>query len=384
MNARDQCNQTSAIGEEQLPGLLEARNLRVAFFSDSLPERNGTGAYYHDLIGQLTPRIGSATIFQPKPRKGRPILSLPMPGDPSQRLVAPNLWRISKGYRRLRPHIVISITPGPFGLLGLYHAKRHKACFISAFHTDFEKLAKLYWHPLNRTIANGFLRNANRLLCQRSHTVLINNSELRQDVMALGAPSVGVMGTPVQPSFLAQPIEALPLQIKQICFAGRLAAEKNVDQIIIAARHFPKINFVIGGDGPLRKKLENEAAGVSNIRFTGWLSRNALSELLNESSLLLLPSKLETFGSVALEAMARGRPALVSANAGIHDWPLLKEGLFKLEPDESLTEALSRIIKLSAEVWQTKAYAARRAAEQLNEETIRQWVEVLARALRAK
>lgn len=365
--------------EHPLSEATDGKDLRVAFFSDSLPERNGTGAYYHDLIGQLAPRVDAAEIFQPKPRKGRPLLSLPMPGDPSQRLVAPNIWRIRKRFRQLRPNIVVSITPGPFGLLGLYHAKRSGACFISAFHTDFEKLAKLYWRPFNRAIANGFLRNANRLLCRQSSTVLINNSDLRADVNALGAPSVEVMGTPIQPDFLDRPIQAPPKQIDQICFAGRLATEKNVDQIIEAASHFPEIRFVIGGDGPLRKRLEESAAAVPNVRFKGWLSRETLLDLIDASSLLLLPSKLETFGSVALEAMARGRPALVSANAGIHDWPPLREGLFKLEADQSLTEALSHILQLPAEAWQKKASAARQAAEKLNQQTIDQWVEVLNR-----
>lgn len=365
--------------ERPLSETADGKNLRVAFFSDSLPERNGTGAYYHDLIGQLAPRVDAAEIFQPKPRKGRPLLSLPMPGDPSQRLVAPNIWRISRGFRQLRPNIVVSITPGPFGLLGLYHAKRHGACFISAFHTDFEKLAKLYWRPFNRAIANGFLRNANRLLCRQSSTVLINNSDLHADVKALGAASVEVMGTPIQPDFLDRPIQAPPAQVSQICFAGRLATEKNVDQIIEAASHFPEIRFVIGGDGPLRKQLEESAASIPNVRFMGWLSRETLLDLIDASSLLLLPSKLETFGSVALEAMARSRPALVSANAGIHDWPLLREGLFKLEADQSLTDALSHILQLPAEAWQKKASAARQAAEKLNQETIDQWVEVLNR-----
>lgn len=359
-------------------------DLRVAFFSDSLPERNGTGAYYHDLIEQLAPRVGAVEIFQPKPRKGRPLLSLPMPGDPSQRLVAPNIWRIRRGFRQLQPTVVVSITPGPFGLLGLYHAKQHGACFISAFHTDFEKLAKLYWRPFNRAIANGFLRNANRLLCRQSSAVLINNSELHADVKALGASSVEVMGTPIQRAFLERPLKAPPGKVSQICFAGRLAAEKNVDQIIEAARRFPDIHFVIGGDGPLRKQLEGSATNAPNIEFPGWLSRNALLDLIDESSLLLLPSKLETFGSVALEAMARGRPALVSANAGIHDWPLLREGLFKLESTQTLGDALSEILLLPPEAWQTKAAAARQAAEELNKATIDQWVDVLHRFDKSK
>ena len=36
----------------------------VAFFSDSLPERNGTGAYYFDLLESLKSEIPNIEIFQ--------------------------------------------------------------------------------------------------------------------------------------------------------------------------------------------------------------------------------------------------------------------------------------------------------------------------------
>lgn len=353
--------------------------VRVAFFSDSLPERNGTGAYYHDLLSQLATKVEALEIFQPLVMERHPLLSLPMPGDPSQRLVTPDVFRIGKAYKALNPNIVVAITPGPFGLLGLYHAWRTGAQFIAAFHTDFEHLARIYWNPFTRVIINGYLRTANKVICRNSATVLINNSNLEKDVTQLGAKSVEVMGTPLQPSFIASPIVPPSPVVKQICFAGRLAAEKNIDRIIEAAVHFPQIKFVIGGDGPLRKELEAQAEGMANIEFLGWLKREQLIELLDASSLLLLPSKIETFGSVALEAMARGRPALVSANAGIHDWPLLKDGLFSLSPDETLSEAIARLITLPPGIWQEKAQLARQAAEQLNEETVQQWADVLNR-----
>lgn len=358
---------------------IDASHVRVAFFSDSMPERNGAGAYYYDLAGQLEPHLEKLEIFQPLPRKGHDFLSLPMPGDPSQRLVTPNVFRVRKGYNQLKPTIVVAITPGPFGLLGLYLAKRSGAQFITAFHTDFEHLARIYWKPFSRWFANGVLRTINKILCKRSATVLINNSKLQKDVKELGAPNIEVMGTPLEPAFLNTPMVAAPPSVERICFAGRLAPEKNVHLVIEAAANFPDIEFVIGGDGPLRSKLEASAEELSNVSFRGWLKREELIELLDNSSFLLLPSILETFGTVAFEALARGRPALVSANAGIHDWPSLKDGLFIISPEESLTEAIQKLIELPSDTLQTKAFSARKAAEQLNRDTIFQWAEVLAR-----
>lgn len=356
--------------------------LRVAFFSDSLPERNGTGAYYHDLLAQLAPHVEAAEAFQPLDMKRPPLLSWPMPGDPSQRLVTPNLRRISRAYRQLRPNIVVSITPGPFGLLGLYHARRSKAAFISAFHTDFEQLARIYWNPVTRTFCNAFLNNANRFICKRSAAVLVNNSHLQKDVETLGAPEVEIMGTPIQHLLLKEPLQPYPEKIERICFAGRLAPEKNIDRIIEAAAQLPEIEFLIGGDGPLRKELEASAAELNNVTFFGWMDREKLIGLIDQASLLLLPSKIETFGSVALEAMARGRPALVSANAGIHDWPQLKEGLFAYDQQRPLIDAIREILALPPEQLKEKAAAAHDAAEGFNDQTIRQWVDVLSKYAR--
>ncbi|WP_269525693.1 glycosyltransferase [Coraliomargarita parva] len=358
---------------------LPAAHVRVAFFSDSLPERNGTGAYYHDLASQLTPQVEALEVFQPLQEVRYPRLSLPMPGDPMQRLIAPNVFRIARGYKALKPKVVIAVTPGPFGLLGLYHARRSGARFITAFHTDFEHLARIYWSKYSRWFVNGYLRNANKFLCHRSATVLINNSNLRPDVEKLGAPSVEVMGTPLQRSFLARPIKPPPAKIHRICFAGRLAPEKNIDRIVQAARELPQVEFIIGGDGPLRRELEDSAKGLHNLRFSGWMNREELIDMIDSSSLLLLPSKVETFGSVALEAMARGRPAVVSSNAGIHDWPGLREGLIAYDQSTSLTDTLRPLLDLPSEHWQQKAFAARCAAEQLNRNTIGQWAEVLAK-----
>lgn len=353
--------------------------LRVAFFSDSLPERNGTGAYYHDLLAQLRPHVEAAEVFQPLDMKRPPLLSWPMPGDPSQRLVTPNLRRISRAYHQLRPNIVVSITPGPFGLLGRYHAKRSKAAFISAFHTDFEQLARIYWNPFTRRLVNAFLNPANRFLCKRSAAVLVNNSQLQADVESLGAPAVEIMGTPIQPMFLERPLQPYPQTVRRICFAGRLAPEKNLDRVLDAAAQLPEVEFLIGGDGPLRQELEASAAHLKNVTFSGWLNREKLIDLIDQSSLLLLPSKLETFGSVALEAMARARPALVSTNAGIHDWPELSDGLFAYDQKRPLIEAIHDILALPPERLAQKSAAARTAAENFNHQTLHQWLEVLGK-----
>lgn len=358
---------------------LDAGQLRVAIFSDSLAERNGTGAYYHDLLAHLQHQVAAAQTIQPKPRGRWGFLSVPLPGDATQRLVVPNLWRVHRQLAALRPNIIVSVTPGPFGMLGMRLARRHGCGFISAYHTDFEGLADMYWGPVKKYVINGFLQGVNRFISRRSGTVLVNNSGLAASVKSLGAPQVDVMGTPLEPGFLNTPAVPPPSSLKQVCYAGRLAAEKNIDAFIDAVRCHPEIHFVMGGDGPLRKTVEQAASELANLDYLGWLNRNDLRQLIDQSSLLVLPSHMETFGSIALEALSRGRPALVSENAGIHDWPQLADVLIPLHHDETVASVLDTLADWPAERWQEQATLAREAALTLNQQTVEQWLSVLCR-----
>ncbi|MEM1190745.1 MAG: glycosyltransferase [Pseudomonadota bacterium] len=362
----------------------EAATLRVAFFSDAFSERNGTGAYYHDLVAQLPGRVESVQVFQPSNEGRPPLLSIAMPGDPGQRLVTPRIGRIRRACDAQSPQVIVVVTPGLYGLLGVWEARRQGATLIAAFHTDFEQLARMYWNPVSRFFVNLVLRTANRIICRSSASVLINNSELRRDVQRLGAKDIEVIGTPLAAEFLRRPLKPIAPALRRICFAGRLAPEKNVEHILAAAKSLPDIEFVIAGDGPLRTRLESEAAGCENVRFTGWLRRHDLIDLLDSASLLLLPSAFETFGSVALEAMARGRPALVSVRAGIHAWPALRDGLFSLDEPGHLSEALARLATLNESEWISRSRAARRVAETLNERTMDHWQELLGRHAAAR
>jgi len=358
------------------------RGLRVAFFSDSLPERNGTGAYYHDLVDHLRERVAAVQVLQPVPKRRLNLLTLPLPGDQTQELALPDPFRLRRHIDALQPDIVVSVTPGPFGLIGMRLARRWRSAFLSAYHTDFAALAELYWGPVTKKLGTRALAAVNRRLCRRSAAVLVNNTDLMEPVRALGAPRVEVMGTPIERVFLATDPPRAPRAPDPVVFAGRLAAEKNIDGILDAARARPHQHFIIAGDGPQRERVVEAAATLANVAYRGWLSRAALCDLLDEAGLVVLPSHFETFGSIALEAMVRRRPVLVTRNAGIHDWPQVATSVYAFEPGETLSDALDRLDATASGDWAALGEQGRRGALALHEETIEQWLRVLARYAR--
>ncbi|MBK1701188.1 glycosyltransferase [Thiococcus pfennigii] len=361
---------------------LDAAGLRVAIVSDAAPERNGVGAYYRDLAEHLRAAGAQVELVAPRFRAGRWYggLTLPLPGDPTQKILVPPLSLVGRRLRRLAPHAIVVPTPGPYGLLGMHFAGRKRTALIVGFHTHFERLTDLFpgWRVRAR-IAQACLTFSNRLLFANSQLVLANTQEMVEIARSIGAVNLDVMGTSIPRRFLADTAPPLNPEVRKVLFAGRLAPEKNLDAIVEAARRLPQIEFQIAGDGPLRDWVLAQAADLPNLRYVGWVRRRQMLSLIDGVDCLALPSKVESFGTIALEAMARGRLVVVSAHCGITSWEPLNRGLFRVRDGETLADVLMRIGGLDRALRERKAQIARTAAREMNERNLAHWLEVLTR-----
>ncbi len=357
-------------------GASRAEPLRVLVVSDAAPERNGVGAYYTDLVRGLEERGARAELVHAGHAQagGYRWLRVPLPGDPTQALHVPRPLRLYRVAARLRPHVVIVPTPGPFGLAGAMLARARGVPLVVGFHTDFEALAALYWRgdPFGRGCA-AYLRTANRMLFRHADSTLANCEATARQAEALGARSVELMGTPLGAAFTGEPTALADGPVRRVLFAGRLAAEKNLTELVGLARAQPELRVSIAGDGPLRQALEREAARLPNLETLGWVSRARLVELVDASDAFALPSLVESFGTVALEAMARARPVVVSAGCGIADWPSLRGALVAAHPGEPFADAVGRLCALGPGARRALGRRARTAALALDATNAAQW-----------
>lgn len=91
-----------------------------------------------------------------------------------------------------------------------------------------------------------------------------------------------------------------------------------------------KYSLVIAGDGPLKSELEALARsrGVADqVEILGFIDRERVISLLDESHVFVLPSHSETFGVVVVEAMARGLPAITADIDGTREIILPENGV---------------------------------------------------------
>jgi glycosyltransferase involved in cell wall biosynthesis len=355
--------------------------LRVAILSDAAPERNGVGAYYRDLADHLRSVGTRVDLVAPRCRAGCWYggLTLPLPGDATQKIVIPSPWLVSRRLHRLKPDVVIVPTPGPFGMLGMYLAERCGASLVVGFHTNFAALTSLFqgW-GIGARIANGYLGACHRLLFSKSDIVLANSSEMLAIARSIGARRVELMATPIPRRFLSQPPVTPRPRVERVLFAGRLAPEKNLEAVVEAARRLPDIDFLVIGDGPLRAWMEEQCRRLPNLRHSGWVRRRRIMALIDEADALVLPSTVESFGTIALESMARARPVLVSSACGILSWGLLSRGIFPIQDGEPLFEALARLRDMDPAIRERKAQLGRDGAQEINRRNLHHWVAILS------
>jgi starch synthase len=161
----------------------------------------------------------------------------------------------------------------------------------------------------------------------------------------------------------AQALAAFPqIRGKQVLLSvGRIDPVKNqawvVEQAPQIFQKFPRAIIVLAGavtDEAYGEKLRNRVRALgleARILLTGGLPPNdpRLIGLLQEASVLVLPSKSETFGLVVLEAWATGTMVLSTRTSGA--CTLVHHGqngwLFDLDKPESFHESLAQALSNS-------------------------------------
>lgn len=141
-----------------------------------------------------------------------------------------------------------------------------------------------------------------------------------------------------------------------VLYVGRFAPEKGLDRLLQAAarlQHIPRLRLmVVGGDGvhnPARRRMADLAlaCGIADrVAFVGRVEQDELPWYYSAADLLALPSSYESFGMVALEALACGTP-VAATRVGAMQRLLRDPRNGRLAPDfrpASLADAVEHLL----------------------------------------
>ena len=306
--------------------------MKIAIFTDTYaPQVNGVSRTLERLITHLEKEKIEYRLFIPYLKGSipsdciRPVLSFPFFLYPECRLSFPCAPRIRKDLESFNPDIVHIATPFNMGLTGLYCAKKLSIPIVGSYHTNFDRyleyynlqyLSKWMWKYLK-----WFYKDFQRTFVPSYQTRIELNF---QGFHNISIWSRGVDCTKFHSStnemILKDYYDSKPTYL--LTYVGRVAPEKDLDILMDIARELPapykdKVHWLIVGEGPLLKELQEEK--LPNITFTGYVHGSELANIYANSTLFVFPSTTETFGNVVLEALACGTPVVASKSGGVQE-----------------------------------------------------------------
>ena len=146
-------------------------------------------------------------------------------------------------------------------------------------------------------------------------------------------------------------------------YFGRLEWEKGVHDLLAALprvrRAFAGTRLVVAGQGRQAAALVEQSRKLRvrrSVDFVGHLPDRALVALLAAADVVVLPSRYEPFGIVALEAAAAGAPLVASTAGGLAE--LVVDGVTGLSVTPGDVDGIASAVRT---VLSDPARAARRA-----------------------
>lgn len=308
--------------------------MRIALVSDTyLPQVNGVTTVVHRIAKLVRAAGHPVALVAPRYPHGSDgdggggggdelrVPSLPFPPYPSIRLSSPFHRHVAHFLDRFGPDLIHAATEGPLGVHARRYAMAHDVPLVTSFHTDFPQYARDYGVGLLAPLVWRWLVHFHR----PARLIHTPGTAVRDELVRRGLRNTVVWGRGVDTRhfhpdrrtagwrrWLGGADDAVI-----VLHVGRLAPEKNLRVMVDAwnrARRClgPRATFVIAGEGP---ESSTVAAHAPFARQLGFIDRDSLAGLYASADCCVLPSRTETCGLVALEAMASGLP-VIAANAG--------------------------------------------------------------------
>jgi len=138
-----------------------------------------------------------------------------------------------------------------------------------------------------------------------------------------------------------------------LLYVGRFVPSKGLDRLLEAMSHlrhyYPVRMMVVGGedqqssDAQTFNKLSQEFGVRDHVTFVGRIEQELLPTYYNAADILVVPSRYESFGLVALESLACGTPVLATRVGAME--MILREGNTGYLVDDGSPDALAQGIK---------------------------------------
>jgi 1,2-diacylglycerol 3-alpha-glucosyltransferase len=239
-----------------------------------------------------------------------------------------------------QPDIIHSQCEFSTFLMAKQIAKKVQIPIVHTYHTVYEDYTH-YFSP-NKKWGKAMVALFTRVILKNTECVIAPTNKVRSLLVEYGVNRpIHVIPTGINLKQITIPIDeqdkqmlrkqiGIPDHHRVLLFVGRLAKEKNIEEIIwyLSKVDQQTVSLLIVGDGPHRGALEQYAKklGMTNqVHFVGMVSPKEISSYYQLGDVFVSASNSETQGLTYVEALANGVPALCRKDACLDE--VIKDGV---------------------------------------------------------
>lgn len=267
--------------------------MRVVLVTDAWePQTNGVVSTLRQTMAEMQ-RLG-VEVLRISPEQ---FTTIPCPSYPEIRLAVVPGPKVGALLNDFQPDAIHIATEGTLGVAARQWCIARKLRFTTSYHTQFPEYVRARW-PIPLAVSYGYMRWFHDAAAQ----TMVSTREMQVALERRGFRNLKRWGRGVDTESF-KPVETTQQDSPPLfAYLGRVSIEKNIEAFLTLDLPGPKL---VIGDGPARAMLESR---FPKVRFTGVLKGASLVAELSRASVLVFPSRTDTFGLVMLEAMACGVP----------------------------------------------------------------------------
>lgn len=165
---------------------------------------------------------------------------------------------------------------------------------------------------LRLNLLSAYLRHAYPKIISRMDLIIANSNNVRDRIRRYWGRDAVVVYPPIDTARFRWRGDG-----DYYVSTARLEPLKRVEVLIDAFLRMPDRRLIVASGGSDADRLRRRAADSQNIHFTGWISDEAMAELLGNAIATLYVPEDEDFGMSPVESMAAGKPVIGVAEGGL-------------------------------------------------------------------
>ena len=248
-------------------------------------------------------------------------------------LLGAGFWRVFREQRRIAPRLVHAHWWFPAGVVATATSRLSGVPFVTTMHGSDVRLAR---STAGAATGLRWVMRASRATTTVSRWLADEAHAMTPD---LAPPRVSPMPAATE---LFTPSGGRARD--RLLFVGRLNAQKGIELLLRALGAMrTRAQLDVVGDGPDAGSMRTLASSLGiadRVTWHGALSQTALPALYRRASALVVPSRDEGLGLVAVEAQLCETPVIAFDSGGLRD--IIEHGVTGILVDVFLADALAR------------------------------------------